>query len=243
LEAHLIGQALNNVLPAKTGEIAKLLHLTNRSSLTIHAGLTVIFWERFTDLNTLLIFILMVMWFFQLPIGGTGLVVVLALAWLMLIQLKVRPELAHWLVEKLPSVKLRRFLGEIHFSIRRDMSGRFLFNAMGLSLVHWCLAIFAMGVGLVWMAGFILSFKQIMAIFVLAAVGFAVPSTPGCIGVFEAAMVAGLSFFGIPKTAALAASMIIHAITYIPQTVIGSLILMKSDLSLRKIRESVNTQV
>lgn len=243
LEAHLIGQALNNVLPAKTGEVAKLLHLTNKSSLTIHAGLTVIFWERFTDLNSLLLFMLIVMCFFQLPVGGTGLVVVLALAWLMLIQLKVRPALAHWLVERLPSVKLRRFLGEIHFSIRRDMSGRFLFNTMGLSIVHWCLAIFAMGVGLVWVSGFSLSFKQVLAIFVLAAIGFAVPSTPGCIGVFEAAMVAGLSFFSIPKAEALASGLIIHAVTYIPQTIIGTLILMKSDLSLRKIRESAKTQV
>ncbi|MBI3987956.1 MAG: flippase-like domain-containing protein [Lentisphaerae bacterium] len=243
LEAHLIGQALNNVLPAKTGEFGKLLHLTNRSRMTFHTGLTIVFWERFFDLNSLLICMMLAMTVFHVHLGGTGLLALLVVLWAMLVQLKLRPELAHWLVNKLPSAKLRRFLGEIHFSIRRDMSPRFLVTIMGLSLAHWCLAVFAMGVGLNWVAGFPLATRAILFVFVCAALGFAVPSTPGSFGVFEAAMVAGLGFLEIPKAEALAIALIIHAVTYIPQTVFGSLVLMKSDLSLRKIRQSAETQV
>lgn len=243
LEAHLIGQALNNVLPAKTGELAKLLHLANRSKLTLHTGLTIIFWERFFDLNSLLVFIMLTMTVFHVHLGGTGLLALLVVLWALLIQLKLRPELAHWLVNKLPSVKARRFLGEIHFSIRRDMSPRFLVSLMGLSLAHWCLAIFAMGVGLNWLAGFSLAPGEILFVFVCAALGYAVPSTPGSFGVFEAAMVAGLGFLKIPKAEALAVALIIHTVTYIPQTLFGALILMKSDLSLRKIRQSAETQL
>jgi uncharacterized protein (TIRG00374 family) len=51
--------------------------------------------------------------------------------------------------------------------------------------------------------------------------GIAVPSSPGFIGVFEAAGVLALSVFDVPRGDALAASLLIHGIVYVLGSVLG----------------------
>ena len=53
--AVLIALALNNVLPAKAGEFAKIVFLRNVGGIPAGESLEIVFWERFSDLNALLI--------------------------------------------------------------------------------------------------------------------------------------------------------------------------------------------
>jgi uncharacterized membrane protein YbhN (UPF0104 family) len=58
------------------------------------------------------------------------------------------------------------------------------------------------------------------------------------VGVFEAAVVFALGLFGVDKEQALAAGVVLHMLQYIPVTLLGVLILAKSGLNIKKIRES-----
>jgi len=96
------------------------------------------------------------------------------------------------------------------------------------------------GAGDAYRAGLLkgLSMGQTLAVFVLSALGMAMPSSPGAVGVFEAAVIFGLGLFGVDKELALAIGLLIHMMQYIPTTVAGLMVLLKSGLSLKTIRHS-----
>lgn len=56
--------------------------------------------------------------------------------------------------------------------------------------------------------------------------GVAVPSSPGFIGIFEAAGVFALSVFGVPKDRALAAALVLHGIVFVIGSGLGALALV-----------------
>jgi uncharacterized membrane protein YbhN (UPF0104 family) len=76
--------------------------------------------------------------------------------------------------------------------------------------------------------------------------GVAVPSSPGFIGVFEAASVLALSVFDVPRGEALAASLLIHAMVYIIGSTFGAIAMTREGDTLvgiyRQIRSRVNLQ-
>jgi uncharacterized membrane protein YbhN (UPF0104 family) len=51
--------------------------------------------------------------------------------------------------------------------------------------------------------------------------GIAVPSSPGFIGVFEAAIVVALALYSVPQETAVAYALTYHAATFLPITVLG----------------------
>ena len=72
------------------------------------------------------------------------------------------------------------------------------------------------------------------ALCVLAFIGLGVslPSSPGFIGVFQAATVLALSVFGVDKVDALGFSLLLHASQFIPVTLWGLLLLVVEHVSL-----------
>jgi len=240
-KALVLGQALNNLLPVKMGEFAKLLYLSNNSRLEISRSLAVIFWERFYDLNALLLLALIATNYLVLPTGSFYITVLVLSIWIVLSAVKMRPALGSWIIDRAPFEKLRLFLVELQHHLNNDLTLGYQVRSACLTLLHWLLALLLTSLGLVWLAGFDLSAPQLLVVFVCSAVGLLLPSSPGGLGVYEAAMVAGLSIYGVPKEEALAIGLVIHSITYLPQTLLGGVIFLKSELSLKKIREAGET--
>jgi uncharacterized membrane protein YbhN (UPF0104 family) len=61
--------------------------------------------------------------------------------------------------------------------------------------------------------------------------GAAIPSSPGFVGTFQWLCVAGMALFGVGQAEALAFSIIMQAVWYIPTTVIGIVLLARSGVS------------
>jgi hypothetical protein len=66
--------------------------------------------------------------------------------------------------------------------------------------------------------------------------GIAVPSSPGYIGVFEAAIVLALGLHGIPQDRAFAYAATYHVTTFIPITLLGAGSVIQSGLGWRAMR-------
>ncbi|MEO6067789.1 MAG: lysylphosphatidylglycerol synthase transmembrane domain-containing protein [Gemmatimonadales bacterium] len=62
--------------------------------------------------------------------------------------------------------------------------------------------------------------------------GVALPAAPGYVGVFELAIVAAAKLFGVPDTAAFAAALTYHILTFIPVTLLGAWSLARTGLRL-----------
>ena len=100
----------------------------------------------------------------------------------------------------------------------------------------WSVAIWMIIVLSVW-TGFraaSLELPMTAALCVIAFIGLGVslPSSPGFIGVIQAATVLALSFFGVGKADALGFSLMLHASQFVPVTVWGLLLLVVEHVSL-----------
>jgi hypothetical protein len=69
------------------------------------------------------------------------------------------------------------------------------------------------------------------------AFGVALPSTPGFLGVFEAAFRVALTLYGVTETQAATVAIGYHATTFVPITVLGLWSLGRSHLHLRQLRD------
>ena len=64
--ASMICLAINNVLPAKIGEVGKVIFICKLKSFKLAYSLSNIFWERFSDLNILLLLSLLIVFFYKI---------------------------------------------------------------------------------------------------------------------------------------------------------------------------------
>jgi uncharacterized membrane protein YbhN (UPF0104 family) len=67
---------------------------------------------------------------------------------------------------------------------------------------------------------------------VMIPLGLMIPSSPGFIGVFQYMTIVALSTFAVPKEVALSVSIVVHAVSYIPTTLLGWFYATRMGLSL-----------
>ena len=88
-------------------------------------------------------------------------------------------------------------------------------------------------------AGLSIPLAAALAVFAIASLGMAVPAAPGGLGVFEAAVVASLGWFDVPRGEALAAALVLHMLQFVPTTLAGVALLSRERLELGMLREAV----
>jgi uncharacterized membrane protein YbhN (UPF0104 family) len=113
-----------------------------------------------------------------------------------------------------------------------------VWRLLGLSLVYW-VAVMAV-IGLVMQAiGLSLPFVSLLLLLFVLQIGVRLPSSPGSIGVFEYLGVVTLSVFGVDKTAALGAMLVLHVVFFLPPSLLGVGYLMWTSTGLGQLRRAV----
>jgi len=224
--ASLVGLALNNVLPAKAGEIAKAVWIGRDHGLSLDASLGIVFMERFFDVNVLALLSLWFLWQ-QGQIRVLSLFLLcLAGGWAVLFLFRARPEWGHFW-ERLPlPTKITNFLTRFTLSLVGQMSPRRLVWMTVSSLCLWTFYAFQTGVCLNWAAGLGFSWTETVAVFALSSLGMLLPSSPGAVGVYEAVMLTVLMAYNVPRDQALAVTLFSHMAQFIPVTVVGGLVFL-----------------
>jgi uncharacterized protein (TIRG00374 family) len=256
--ATAIGMMVNNVVPARAGEIARAYALTKEARVPFATSLASLVVDRLFDAIVLLLLAATALFDPALsasqtlagrPLSsfatGAGAVVVLML--LALYALVFFPSQLLKLFELFarrvsPSVEERgrRMLETFMHGLsvlRRP--GRFA-AVFAWSLAHWLLN------GL----GFWLSFKAVgiavpfsAALFLQAfiALGTAVPALPGFFGVFEYMSVQGLAVYGVGQQQAATWAIGYHLFSFIPITVIGAYYFTRLGVRLRDLQTSTES--
>ncbi len=238
LKAFLLSMAVNNIVPAKLGELAKAFYFKRECSFSLGQSVSMVFWERFFDLNAMLFLGTIVAFMFKVNVAFIPLFLVVSSIWAGLFFIRSFPTLSHKLIQLVPVERARGFLAEIKLQILHGVSPLFLLLLGAYTLLCWIFYSGTTILTLFWVAHMPVTFWQAMTVFVISAVGMATPSSPGSVGVFEAAVTFSLGLFGIDKEQALAAGLVLHMIQYIPVTVLGIAVLARSGLSLQKLRHS-----
>jgi len=224
------GYLLNNVLPFRLGEIARAFILSRKAPVGFWEVLSTIILERILDL-TMAVGLL----FTTLPfvVGGRNqLPIALTMAGVILMALFTLYLLARnreWTISVFDKITarfpwLRKLAGNAVPAFINGLAiltdGKRFLKAVFLVVLNWLIAIFEYHVLIV---AFVPATKLLWSGFTLAvtALGIAAPSSPGALGVFEAAMVGSLALFGVDASAALAAAITAHLLQYLVTGVLG----------------------
>jgi glycosyltransferase 2 family protein len=255
-ETTVIGFAALFLLPARAGEVLRPYLLARREKLPATAAFATIIVERALDLVTvLLLFGIFVLFgapqtlagdpalFARVKAGGavagagalTGLAVFFALAG--------HPERlgrAALRIERVLPARLAQAVARFVETFAQGLGimrqpGR-LFGSLLLSFPLWMSI--AAGIWLTSRA-FHMTFRYVGSFLVmtLLVVGVAVP-TPGAVGGFHTMYkFAVVTFFGVPNDRAVGAALVLHAISFVPVTLLGLVFMAREGLSLGRVRE------
>ena len=251
--ATAVGMMVNNVVPARAGEIARAYALTKATPVPFSTSLASLAVDRLFDAIVLLLLAATALLDPALsttetlagrPLGsfatGAGtLVLILLIALYSLVffpgQLLRLFELFARRVSPIVEERGRRVLETFvqGLSVLRQ-PGRFV-AVFGWTLAHW----------LVNALGFWLSFKAVgiaapfsAALFLQAfiALGTAVPALPGFFGVFEYMSVRGLAIYGVSQQQAATWAIGYHLFSFIPITLIGAYYFAQLGVKLRDLQ-------
>ena len=251
----VIGFAANALLPARAGEFLRPYLLARREGLRATAAFATIILERLLDLLTVLLFFGAYVMLFDpgmsaidattyraVKIGGAGAAAMSLAMLLVLFVLAGHPERLGATVQRVERVLpagLAHFIARLARSFAEGLAvmrqGRPLVRALVLSLPVW-LSI-AAGIWLVSRAFHItMPFSGSFLLIALLTVGVAVP-TPGAVGGFHYAFRVGATvFFGAANERAVGAAIVLHAISFLPTTLLGLVFMVQDGLSLTRVR-------
>ena len=250
----VIGFAALGVLPARAGDVLRPYLLAQQEGLSAPAIFATVVMERVLDMITVLAMLAVFVWGSAdeatLPpelrrsievsaaMGGASAVVLMALMWV----LASNPERIGRMVSATGRVMPHRFADRLAALARTFSSGfavarepRMLALAAAWSVPLWLTI--ASGVWLVTTAfGIAMPFTGTFLLQALLVIGVAVP-TPGAVGSFHEAYRIGTTvFFGAPDDAAVAAAIVVHAITYIPVVLTGIVFMAQDGLSIGRLQ-------
>jgi uncharacterized protein (TIRG00374 family) len=252
----VIGFSANFLLPARPGEVLRPYLLARRENLPPTACFATIILERLLDLVTVLLlfglFVLLVdptslagdpATYARVKAGGLLAAGASIAGLLVFFFLAGHPEkLGAWAlrVERVLPARLARVLAGLVESFAQGLAvmrrpGQLL-GSLALSFPLW-LSI-ALGIWVTSRA-FHMTFGYLGSFLVmtLLVVGVAVP-TPGQVGGFHTAYkIAVMTFFGAAETTAVGAAIVLHAISFVPVTLLGLIFMAREGLSLGRMRD------
>lgn len=263
--ATMIGFMANNILPARAGEFIRAYLLGKKEDIKKTTAFATIILERVCDMITILVFLVIVLLLIKFPqitegagsdslssllsptlmqkAGALSVVFVAGLVGF-LVLLKEFPQATTRIVR----LCLKPFPGTLHHkvnglldSFREGLqvltTGTHLLYLIFWSLVVW-LAVCAAGWFVLLAFGLDVPFLTAVFIVVLVAFAVAVPSSPGYVGPFHAAVLGGVLLFqpGMDKGAVAGIAIVYHLLAIGPITVGGVYYLWKEQMSFADIQ-------
>ncbi len=243
--ALIIGLFVNNVLPARIGEIARGYVLSKKTGLSLTYSLSTVLADRLFDLAGLL-----AITFFFLPKQAlppavsraiyilVALLIVCVLGMFVLSRRRFADRIATMLhnIKKPFFSKIAHRVSEVQENLQRINSPFNLLAFTALSIMTWL----SMSTALYFVAlslGVRINFMYVPFVCALLNMGLTIPSSPGYIGVYQFLLTNLLLIFYVPKTEAFTVSILFHASWYIPYNVLGAILLVKENLRFKEIRD------
>ena len=254
-----IGMMINNVLPARAGEVARAYALSRETrTVPFTSALASIALDRVFD--ALVVFALMfgAMLAPGFPAGamiagrpatalvGTWGVAVLLVVFIGTVLVAFQPQLVSRIARTVcrriapraePRVAVLVDHATAGLAVLRSPS-RFA-RVVFWTVLHWLTNAFAF-----WLAfravGIPAPYTAALFLQGLISIGVAIPSSPGFFGPFEAFAKTGLQIYGVTVTLAVTWAVGFHLLSFIPITALGAFYFSRLGLSLRELRSTAS---
>lgn len=251
----VIGFAASFLLPARAGEFLRPYLMARRSGWSATAGFATIVLERVFDMVTVLVLFAAFLLVFDsseaavdaglyraLEVGGVvaaGAAVAVLAVFFILVSHRAALD---WMTGTIRRVLPARLGDGVVRLVEMFVTGlgvvrepRRALVTIALSLPLW-LSI-AAGIWLVSRAfGIAIPYTGSFLLMAILVIGVAVP-TPGAVGGFhEAFRLGATAFYAVPNDRAVGAALVLHAISFVPVTLLGILFMAQEGLSLGRMR-------
>jgi len=253
LSATSIGALADMLLPARTGDLIRAGVIGSKENVSKVSSLATIVTERIFDILTILFILLLIVTFYKLPASSSDTMhAIKSTGWLVfgfcllvifiLLMLKNRTEIIVIYIDKLLKFVSAKF--------RKKLTDTVLSFAAGLQAMRftWRLGIVLLYSFILWSVFALSNFFVLQAldfhfhpatayyILLFQILGVALPSSPGFIGTYHAAVVAGFSAFDISVEQALSIAILMHAAFFFPFISGGLVFLWRENLSFSDLR-------
>ena len=241
----MTGFMVNNVLPARAGELARALVLWKVAGTSRRATLATVATERLFDVVLLISILSLLGLLFDVPpwTRQLGLLTVVLLGGLCagVVWMAAHHQSLFWVAERLlvflPQSRRQKVLGFMERFVEGTRALRspvLCTQVLGLSALIWALEVVAYYLVLrglqidlpIWAAALTV---------VVANFGIAAPSAPGYVGVFDAACSGALIALGVHNELALSYAIAVHLLLYVTVTGSGLLAMWHLELSLSEV--------
>lgn len=250
-----IGMMINNVLPARAGELARAYAISRETrTVPFASALASIALDRVFD--AMIVFALMfgAMLAPGFPAGatiagrpatallGTWGVAILLVVFGGAVMVAFRPDIVRAIATRVARAVLPAWEARIAAFVEHATAGLAVLRSPSRftrvvvwTVIHWLTNALAF-----WIAfqavGIRAPFSGALFLQGLIAIGVAIPSSPGFFGPFEAFAKAGLQIYGVPVTLAVTWAVGFHLLSFVPITAIGAFYFSRLGLSLREMR-------
>jgi glycosyltransferase 2 family protein len=252
--ATAIGLMVNNVVPARVGELMRAYALTRETPrVPLPAAIASVAVDRLFDGLVVLCLTLAAMLMPSFPsharVGSLS-----AVRWALIgLGLMAALMVALYAIVFFPSWLMRAYeLVARRLAPRLEAPGRRALQAFadGLSVLRhgprfaavfgWATLLWLTNAFAFWLAfravGVSAPFSAALFVQGVVALGVAVPSAPGFFGVFEVAAIVGFAVYGLPKDVAVTWAIGYHIVSFIPITLIGMWYFARLGLHLSDVR-------
>jgi uncharacterized protein (TIRG00374 family) len=231
LNATMVGYLYNNIMPARAGEAARVVVLTQRSAAPPAEIVGTVLVERLYDvLAILLIFFAAEPWLPQVSWFGAAAVAAVVLALLIAGAAIVLAIFGEWPVHlllgplrrhaRVSSERIERIATELAHGLSGLRDWEVATEAFIWTVAAWLMTAaccyfvsLAFHLGLPPAAGILIA--------VAVGLGMILPSPPAAVGVFEAAALIALKAYDIPYSSALPYALVLHLVNFVPFVLAG----------------------
>jgi uncharacterized protein (TIRG00374 family) len=229
--AMMVGYLYNSIMPARVGEAARVVVLTQRSSAPPVEIVGTVVVERLYDVVAILVIFFAaepwlphVSWFGAAALAALGLAsVIIAVATALAIygnrpvRAVLRP-LAR--LSLFSGERLERTIAEVTHGLSGLRHARLALEAFLWTIVAWLFtALCAYFVSRAFHLHLPLSCGLLVAVAI--GLGMILPSPPAAVGVFEGAVLIALRAYGVPASSALPYAVVLHLVNFVPFILIG----------------------
>jgi glycosyltransferase 2 family protein len=247
--AMMIGYMANSVLPLRAGEVVRIYVVARRWSATVTAGSIHPFWTTLATLvvervlDSLAVVLILAILVLVVPVPRfleIAALVVLAIdlaGIAVLIALVVAPDRCARLIARLASrwPGLQRRALNVFKTFVHGLDG-IRAPSHAVPLIAWTVAVWLVPAlaawTMLWALDLRLPFIAGWAVLAFVGLGISIPSAPGYVGVFHAAVVLAVGLFGVSQSVGVGYALLFHASQILPVTLLGWLYLLREHVSL-----------
>ena len=247
--AMMVGYMANNVLPLRAGEVVRIYVVARRWRPSHEEGRIHPFWTTLATLvvervlDSLVVVLILAVLVLVIPVPRfleVAALVVLAIdlaGIAVLVALVAAPDACARLVVRVTGrwPRLQRRMLSVFQTFVHGLDGirapSHVVPLIGWTAVVWLVPALAAWTMLLAM-DLRLPLIASWAVLAFVGLGISIPSAPGYVGVFHAAVVLAVGLFGVPQPAAVGYALLFHASQILPVTLLGWLYLVREHVSL-----------